>query len=152
MPSGTTHRRVELAALPLVVGGWIYADRFSPVEIGLFAGAYLFASLLLSPDLDLRVNSARKRWGPLGFIWAPYARVFKHRGASHSLVVGPVTRLAYLALVFGLVAVGLSYVGLTLPATAPEWLTPRTIGIAIVGLYTPNVLHVLLDRVVSAVR
>jgi len=152
MPSGTTHRRAEMIALPVIVGGLIYGDFLSPVEIGIFAGAYVLSSLLLSPDLDLKANSARKRWGPLGFIWGPYARAFKHRGASHSLVFGPLTRLAYLAIVFGLIAVGLSYIGLTLPSTAPEWITPRTIGVLIGGLYLPNVLHVLLDRIVSAVR
>lgn len=152
MPSGTTHQRVELVALPVIAAGGVYWDVVSPTEIGLFAAAYVFSSLLLSPDLDLKANSARKRWGPLGFIWGPYARAFKHRGASHSLVVGPLTRLVYLAMIFGLVAVGLSYIGLALPATAPEWVTPRTIGVVVAGLYTPNVLHVLLDRVVSAVR
>lgn len=152
MPSGTTHQRVEMVTLPLIIGGALYSDLFAPPEIGAFAGAYVFASLLLSPDLDLEANSARKRWGPLSFIWGPYARAFKHRGASHSLLFGPLTRLAYLAIVFGLVAVGLSYVGLTLPRTTPEWVTPRMIGVLIAGLYAPNVVHVLLDRLVSAVR
>lgn len=152
MPSGTTHRRVELGALPLFLGGLVYGDVASIAEIGLFAAAYVVSSLLLSPDLDLKANGARKRWGPLGFIWGPYAHAFRHRGASHSLVLGPLTRLAYLAIVFGIVAVGLSYIGLTLPASAPGWITPRTVGVVVAGLYLPNVLHVLLDRVVSARR
>jgi len=152
MPAGTTHRRVEMIALPALVGGALYGNLLTPAEIGLFAGAYVFSSLLLSPDLDLKANGARKRWGPLGFIWGPYARAFRHRGASHGLVVGPLTRLAYLAVVFGTVAVALSYIGLTVPTAAPGWITPRAIGVLIGGLYLPNVLHVLLDRAVSAVR
>lgn len=152
MPSGKTHAQFELLALPVIWIGFYYWNTLSPLEAGIFSLAYLFSSRFLSPDLDLKANSARKRWGPLGFIWGPYARAFKHRGASHSLVVGPLTRLVYLAMIFGLVAVGLSYIGLALPATAPEWVTPRTIGVVVAGLYTPNVLHVLLDRVVSAVR
>lgn len=152
MPSGTTHQRTEMIALPALVGGAIYGDLLTPAEIAIFTGAYVFSSLLLSPDLDLKVNSARRRWGPLGFIWAPYARAFKHRQTSHDLVIGPLTRLAHLAIVFGLVAVGLSSIGLTLPTTAPAWVTPQAIGVLIAGLYVPNVLHVLLDRLVSAVR
>lgn len=152
MPSGTTHRRAELIALPAIVGGLLHGQYLSPVEIGPFTGAYVLSSLLLSPDLDLKVNRTRRQWGPLGFIWEPYARAFRHRGASHSLVIGPLTRLAYLAIVFGSVAVGLSYVGLALPSTAPAWLTPRIVGVTVAGLYAPNVLHVLLDRIVSALR
>lgn len=143
---------MEMLALPAIAGGAVYEGLASPVEIGLFAGAYVFSSLWLNPDLDLKTNSARKRWGPLRFIWGAYARAFKHRGRSHSLVVGPLTRLTYLAIVFGLAAVGLSYMGLTLPSTAPEWVTFRGIGVVFVGLYVPNVLHVLLDRILSAVR
>lgn len=152
MPSGATHQRVEMAAMPVIVGGAFYSGLFTPTEIGAFAGAYVFASLLLSPDLDLKANRARKRWGPLGFIWGPYARAFKHRGTSHSILLGTLTRVAYLALVFGFVAVGLSYIGLTLPASSLDWITPRTIGVLIAGLYTPNMVHVVLDRLVSAVR
>ncbi len=152
MPSGTTHRRTEMVALPVLVGGAIYGELLTTAQIATFAGAYVFSSLWLSPDLDLKANSARRRWGPLGFIWGPYARAFKHRRASHDLVFGPLTRLAYLAIVFGLTAVGLSHIGLTLPATAPARVTPQAIGVLLAGLYVPNVLHVGLDRLVSAMR
>lgn len=151
MPSGKTHFAVELLLWPGFMVGYSYF--FQPMwgELALFGGAYLFASLLLSPDLDLRHNSTRRRWGPLGFIWVPYFTIFKHRGMSHSLMFGSLTRLVYLGVIFGLVLVGLSSLGFALPGEAPAWLNVRILVILGAGLYLPNVLHVLLDRVVSAV-
>jgi len=150
MPSGRTHLAVELILAPGFITGF-YA-LFHPTwgELLLFGGTYVFSSLLLSPDLDLRKNLARRRWGPLGFIWAPYSRIFKHRGISHNLVLGPLTRLIYLGAVFGVVLVGLSYLGLALPQGVPLTIEPRTLAVLGAGLYLPNLLHVLLDRLVSA--
>ena len=61
MPSGKNHLKAELAALGAIAlaaaGGnalWAFADwqdQFQPLAL-IFALAYLFSSLLLSPDLD----------------------------------------------------------------------------------------------------
>lgn len=156
MPSGKTHAAVELALGPVFGAAYYVVLQPDGGELAAFAGAYLFSSLWLSPDLDLPKNAARRRWGPLGFLWAPYSKVFKHRGLSHSLVWGPLTRLIYLGLVLAAVIAGLSYLGgLTLPPAerAEGVLEDRGLLRALgVGLYLPNVLHVLLDRWVSAVR
>jgi uncharacterized metal-binding protein len=152
MPSGKTHIAVELIAWPGFVAGFDHLLRPTWEETALFAGAYLFSSLLLSPDLDLRHNRTRRRWGPLGFIWIPYFSIFKHRGVSHSLLFGSLTRLVYLGAIFGLVLVGLSSVGFALPQQTPSWLDERTLIILGAGLYLPNVLHVLLDKIVSVFR
>ena len=151
MPSGKTHIAVELLLWPGFMAGYYYFLQPTWGQLVLFGGAYLFASLLLSPDLDLRHNNTRRRWGPLGFIWIPYFKIFKHRGMSHSLMFGSLTRLVYLGAVFGLVLVGLSSLGFALPEQAPAWLNERILIILRAGLSLPNLLHVLLDRVVSAV-
>lgn len=150
MPSGKTHTAVELLLWPGLAAGYYALLQPSTPELALFSGAYLFSSLLLSPDLDLHKNLARRRWGPLGFIWAPYSKFFKHRGISHSLVLGPLTRLVYLGIVFGTTLWGLSYVGLALPAELPITVGQQTLLALGAGLYLPNVLHVLLDKIVSA--
>ena len=157
MPSGKTHQIVELALLPGLAVGYALLLRPAPPELAAFTGAYAFSSLFLSPDLDLKDNDARKRWGPLGFLWIPYAKIFKHRGISHSLLWGPLTRLLYLAVVFGGVALALVALGLVPP---PSFDVPsngaifhRQLLLALgAGLYLPNVLHVLLDRAVSATK
>ncbi len=156
MPSGKTHAVVEMALLPALGAAYYVALQPGTVELAVFAGAYLFSSLWLSPDLDLHKNAARRRWGPLGFLWTPYSKVFKHRGLSHSLVLGPLTRLVYLGLVLAAVIAGLSYLwGLALPPAekaAAFWQNREVLWALGAGLYLPNVLHVLLDRGVSALR
>jgi uncharacterized metal-binding protein len=158
MPSGKTHRIVELALLPGLTAGYVVLLRPSPTELAAFTGTYAFSSLFLSPDLDLQHNDARKRWGPLGFLWVPYAKIFKHRGMSHSLVWGPLTRLLYLTVVFGGIALALVALGLVPP---PSFDAPGSKSVSLngqwllalgAGLYLPHVLHVLLDRAVSATK
>ncbi len=158
MPSGKTHLRIELLLLPVWVAMGFVAESYRVIAIGwegmaIFAGAYLFSSLLLSPDLDLRHNRSRRRWGPLGFIWIPYTKVFAHRGISHSLLLGTLTRLVYLGILALVIALGLGYfrvwtISLDFLKTAP--LDLRLVGILVAGLWLPNIMHTLTDRIHSA--
>lgn len=158
MPSGRTHLRIELILLPLCVALLFVAEGYKIIalswrEIALFAGAYLFSSLLLSPDLDLRHNRSRRRWGLLGFIWIPYTKIFKHRGVSHSLLFGTLTRLGYLGLLAALIAFGLSYLNvwaIPLEALPAFPIDLKLLGILIAGLWVPNVIHTLTDHIHSA--
>ncbi|MCS6902892.1 MAG: metal-binding protein [Candidatus Bipolaricaulota bacterium] len=152
MPAGTTHLRIELITLPLWIALFYLFIDTSWLSVALFGGAYLFSSLFLSPDLDLRHNAARRRWGLLGFIWLPYTKVFKHRGVSHSLLFGTLTRLGYLALLAVLIGFALSYWNVWNPsATRLPWtkLDLGVVGVLLAGLWLPNILHALVDRVDS---
>jgi uncharacterized metal-binding protein len=149
VPSGKTHVAVETILLPAFIAGYEWLLKPPTVELGIFAGTYLFSSFFLSPDLDLRHNSARRRWGPLGFIWTPYTIVFKHRGMSHSVILGTMTRLIYLAALSGFVSLALVYAGMNLPQVTFQ---PRLLLIAYAGLAIPNILHATLDRIVSACK
>lgn len=102
--SGRTHNALNLGLLALGLGAvfWVAPERFADgwPRVFAFAGAYVVGTLLLSPDLDLahgRVN-AKRNWGALGALWVPYGRAFAHRGVSHTYLLGPLTRLLYLAL------------------------------------------------------
>ena len=153
MPSGKTHLRIELFLLPVwVVLFYLFIDA-SWQAGALFAGAYLFSSLLLSPDLDLRYNRSRRRWGLLGFIWIPYTKVFKHRGVSHNLLFGTLTRLGYLGLLALIIAFVLSHFNIwAIPSdalSAPP-IDLKFLGILIAGLWLPNVIHTVTDHVHSA--
>lgn len=152
MPSGRTHLRIELITLPLwALLFYLFVDA-AWGAVALFVGAYLFSSLLLSPDLDLRHNEARQRWGLLGFVWLPYTKIFKHRGVSHSLLFGTLTRLGYLALLAVIVALGLSYFNVwAMPVAQVPWtkLDLWLVGILLGGLWFPNILHAFVDRLDS---
>jgi uncharacterized metal-binding protein len=160
MPSGKTHLRIELFVLPLCVALLFAAESYKVITFGwegmaIFAGAYLFSSLMLSPDLDLRHNRSRRRWGPLGFLWIPYTKIFKHRGVSHSLIFGTLTRLGYLGLIALLIALGLSYFNVwAIPFDALRTfpIDLKLFSLLIAGLWLPNILHTLTDHVHSALR
>jgi uncharacterized metal-binding protein len=145
MPSGKVHLALELSLLPgfALAGAYLGA---SDEQLAAFSLSYTAASLLLSPDLDLARSDPASRWGPLRFLWWPYAALFRHRGLSHSLLLGPLTRLGYLALLAGLVFLPLHFLaGVPLPPRFPlRFLYPIAIGV-----YLPHLLHVGLDRLAS---
>ena len=80
----------SLVCLPLYLSGY-------PVTAASLSAGLMFGTLLITPDLDLRLNDARRNWGPLRFIWGPYAALSRHRGMSHTYLLGPSIRIAYLA-------------------------------------------------------
>ncbi len=111
MPSGKVHNIINMSVYAALGAGAVWAERSGQLSIGTaaaatFTAAFLAGTFLLSPDLDMadhrqKVNSKRN-WGPLGALWVPYGLVFSHRGLSHTWILGPLTRLAYLALLVGL--------------------------------------------------
>jgi uncharacterized metal-binding protein len=69
----------------------------------IFASSFVLATFLLSPDLDLFHSSPSKNWGYMKAIWWPYSKIFKHRGLSHTPILGTWTRLGYIFAVFFLI-------------------------------------------------
>lgn len=69
---------------------------------------WLFATLIFSPDTDLM---PKKRSGVLQFFLYPYSILFKHRGLSHGLITGTISRILYAIVVGGLLVFILSKMG-----------------------------------------
>lgn len=142
MPAGKVHLAVELGTLPLWVAGGVALGVERSI-LTAFVASYLGASLLLSPDLDLWGAAPSRRWGPLRVLWVPYAFLFRHRGISHSLFLGPLTRLAYLGAWVALGWAALHFTaGVPGPRRPPWELAPPILA----GVYLPHLLHVGLDR------
>ncbi len=145
MPSGRVHFVAEagvLAGCSVAGAALVAREHLAPTTLAAFSAGFAFAMLFLSPDLDLARSRPTRRWGALAFLWWPYAKLFRHRGISHHVFWGPLTRLAYLALlVVAAAAVVSAATGLRItPRDAPPeaWA-------ALGGVYVPNVLHVLID-------
>ena len=153
MPSGRTHLRIELVVLGLCAIG--VAVLWSRGTItgwmgGAFLSSYLFSTLFLSPDLDLSYSRVARRWGWARFLWWPYAHIFRHRSVSHHLLLGPLTRILYLVVLFIVLLVGIRFLtGRSLHLELPSW--PVIVAI-VAGLYLPNQIHTIVDWLVSAWR
>ncbi len=52
MPSGRTHDRITMYALPFVAGFTLWQTRSSNATL-LVAGGFLFGGLMFGPDLDI---------------------------------------------------------------------------------------------------
>ncbi|WP_448377143.1 DUF2227 family putative metal-binding protein [Fervidobacterium sp.] len=120
---GRSHERLTLFHL-----GWTAAalsalmpDQAPQVSLLYLAGG-LAGTLYLSPDIDLPESRPSRRWGPLSLLWEPYRLLHPHRGASHSWVYGPLSRLLYLflPLFFLLLVLGIDPKPLLAPLLRPE--------------------------------
>jgi len=70
----------------------------SLTEGATFAVAFVYTTLFMSPDMDI---AHRIKWyslrGLLSLPFRSYSQLFKHRGLSHSLLFGSLTRIVWLA-------------------------------------------------------
>ncbi|NDJ20921.1 metal-binding protein [Nostoc sp. B(2019)] len=101
MPSGRTHDRITMYALPFVAGVTFWQTRSSNATL-LVAGGFLFGGLMFGPDLDI-YSVQFQRWGFLRWIWLPYQKSLRHRSFfSHGPIIGTMLRVLYLG---GLLAI-----------------------------------------------
>lgn len=160
MASGRTHEAINLAVFGALTGGYALVRTtetvppFAGEVIVGFSLAYLLGTFFVTPDMDLAEIRVRPkaRWGWLGFLWVPYGKLFRHRGASHSWLFGPFTRLVYLLiLLFGLawfaaeVLTLFGYPTIISPRRVDNW-QGLLIGFA-AGFYLSQWLHLLADGV-----
>jgi uncharacterized metal-binding protein len=153
MPSGRTHEAINLTLLGL--GGAFYlAQGGSPEEPRALAFllGYLTGTFLLSPDLDLAEKGVRAqgRWGVLGALWRPYGWLFRHRGLSHTWILGPLTRLGYLLfllfLLYGLLKGVAAFMGASLALALPP-LPKEVLLFGLLGYYLSQWLHLVADGI-----
>ncbi|MEA3238641.1 MAG: metal-binding protein [Candidatus Bipolaricaulota bacterium] len=153
MPSGRTHLRIEMFVFVACVASGVYLFQVGLVRsvyIGVFLGSYLFSSLFLSPDLDLKGSDSFRRWGVARVMWVPYARLFRHRALSHHIILGPLTRIAYLGAIVSLVLIAVLHLtGWQVRFSVPQW---PMIAALLCGLYLPNQIHTVADTVWSALH
>jgi len=152
MPTGKTHLRIELGVFVLCGMACAYLMQAGVLhwrEVACFCGCYLFSSLFLSPDLDLHRSRASRRWGIARVLWSPYACIFRHRGLSHHVLLGPLTRILYLGAMAAFVVwcVGLA-TGRPRTLSLPAW---PLVAAGLVGVFLPNLIHALTDSLVSRV-
>lgn len=122
----------------------VEAAKVSATTAAAFLGGFAFSMIFLTPDLDLVRSRPTRRWGRLSFLWWPYARLFRHRGVSHHLFWGPLTRIAYLLLI-GLGAA--AALGAALHRPLQLGVPNSNVWALLAGVFLPNVIHTLVDGV-----
>ena len=165
MPSGKVHDRITAVGAGLAVPVWWYLTP-APQDWKIAATlvvATLFSGWMLSPDLDLD-SSIYRRWGPLRFLWYPYQKFVPHRSwVSHSWLLSPLMRVAYLMGMVWLLAWAVlwgirqaSGLGPGVPERTPWDLcrdiyahNPQATLMALVGLIFGTALHTGADTISS---
>jgi uncharacterized metal-binding protein len=145
MSSGKTHDRIGLALGPIAALGFglVSQQLHNPSLLWVGAIAYTVGITHLSPDLDLKSNPYH-RWSLLKFIWHPYQSVCPHRGFSHDILIGTLSRVLYLLLPLMAIA------GLYLNATATPFdvtVSTQAIVVALIGLELSAWVHLALDGI-----
>jgi uncharacterized metal-binding protein len=153
MPSGKTHLKIEAMILILWAGLSIFLllrEWITSSQALLFLGSYVFSMFLMSPDLDLSKSDAYHRWGMLRWFWLPYAWIFRHRQMSHHPLLGPLSRILTIAIL--VLAATFIYLVSTGNPGARLKLSTVVILPLFLGLYIPNIEHILADRISTAHR
>jgi uncharacterized metal-binding protein len=164
VPSGRVHEAINLTFFSGLAAGYAYArmqgltaelEQAIPSQVvGAFTASYLIGTFLVTPDLDLSEQNVRAKsnWGLFGLLWIPYGAMFSHRGLSHSWIVGPLTRVLYLATVFLAMSWIAAKVGpyfgysFSLRANIGENWRALATG-ALVGYYLSQWLHLIADGI-----
>lgn len=115
----------------------------------ILTACFLYGTFFMSPDVD--VANKIKLWSVRGLLTLPYrsyAIVFKHRGISHSLLFGTLTRLFWMG---GIVLLMLFLTHCCIPSQEHmfhffhNYSEPLFYGFA--GLFFADASHLLLDNV-----
>jgi len=167
MPSGSTHKRATVLALPptAVAAGFVaanYGASVGPMDGMLaagVAGAGMLATLAVHPDLDLvetyihhkvRANRLLFFWyAP----WWPYGKLVPHRHwISHFPFIGTILRIAYLA-------IPTLFIMACAMTQKPEWnvvyeynIPARLAMWFIFGMMVSDTLHYLMDKVSTSIK
>lgn len=93
------HARFNLCfALPILLGAMYFFLKPNPHLMITFGAVFIYSTLFMNPDLDLanqiRLFSIR---GLLTLPFRSYAKFFSHRGLSHHVLLGSLTRILWLA-------------------------------------------------------
>lgn len=146
MPSGRAHEALNLAALGGLALAHLAAGG-SPEDPGPGPSASPTWRALTSSPPTWTWRSGGEGEPPLGdfaAFWRPYGWLFRHRGLSHTWLLGPLTRLAYLGAWVGLLLLVLRW---TLGLQVSLDLPPELWGFGLLGYYASQWLHLLADGI-----
>lgn len=149
MSSFKTHRRFNY--FMFIIGCLVlsYFSLFNVYVMLTFAIGFIIGTEFITPDLDGESTPTQR----CGFVWIPYRILRKHRGISHSYILGFIERIVYLFLLISILILLIkseAYI-----STLQYIITPAIMAILIVvlvGIAIANGLHIALDRITSKLK
>lgn len=100
MALGSTHRTFNLFTCVIYSALVVVFTGFDWEALGCFLICYILGTFILSPDIDLGPN----RYAGISKIFIyPYSMLFKHRGISHSIFLGTLTRIIYALILLAII-------------------------------------------------
>jgi uncharacterized metal-binding protein len=159
MPNAPTHDKIAvisgMALVPVGMGTLMALGETSEQAVAgtaVLVGSHLACSFWLSPDLDLD-SAIDDRWGPLRGIWLPYQKFVPHRHWFSHSGVSALLRLLYLALMMGLILMGVSIFIPGAFEAVSNWLValfyehPRAMILVAIGAVVSDVVHTGSDHI-----
>lgn len=127
---------------------YLHPTRF---QLLIFIITFVYTTLFMSPDMDL---AYKIKWhslrGLLSLPFRSYARVFKHRGLSHSLLLGSLTRILWLSLFILLLLYACNWVFFSKKTLLTSYtLYKREFFYGFCGIWLADSSHVFLDKLKS---
>ena len=113
------------------------------IQLSLFIIGFFIGTVLLSPDIDLKSEPARR----CGIACTPYRKIFSHRGISHHWLWGTVTRIIYVLVIIGLLTGLVFALKLPLPDITVVLKHPFELFMIVLGLFISNLLHTVIDAI-----
>lgn len=107
MASGTKHLNANVGfGLTTLLTTSVLTMYSNTIQIdNIYLAIGLLLGTIITPDYDFNkiyIKKLIKKIPVLGFFWNlywyPYSLLFKHRGISHNLILGTITRVIYLCL------------------------------------------------------
>ena len=156
MPDGKTHIKINKVVFVLIAVLVYLMNYIVPMKWFLFG--FIFGMYYLTPDLDTDGTDPDKNWGMFQFMWNGYSKIFVHRGISHSVFFGTLTRLVTLSII-----ILIGYVGFMLFIKGTNNLytdlislyyfvinNACQIGLFSLGIFSADMSHIIADKIYSA--
>ena len=149
MPKYSTHTTFNLSlSFPLILAGLYLYIHPTNTQLGIFSIAFIYTTLFMHPDMDVAHKIKRSSLrGVLSLPFIGYAKVFKHRGISHTLILGSLTRILWLCAVALIIGYGLNLCFLTKQSLIHYCMYyKKELLYGLIGICSADASHLALDK------
>jgi len=149
MPKYSTHTTFNLSlSFPLILTALYLYSHPTPLQLGFFSIAFIYTTLFMHPDMDIAYKI--KKLSLRGFLSLPfigYANLFRHRGISHTLILGSITRILWLCAVVFIICYAFNLCFFTKTSLTLYCIHyKKEMLYGFIGICTADASHLLLDK------